>query len=39
MDEVWGYAGDMFVKVLNDVMDPADAVVEATALINEVNGK
>ena len=39
MDEVWGYSGDMLVKVLNEVMDPVAAVVEATALINDANGK
>lgn len=39
MAAVWGYAGDMIVKVLNEVMTPADAVVEASALINEENGK
>lgn len=39
MAAVWGYAGDMIVKVLNEVMAPAEAVVEASALINEENGK
>jgi len=52
MDEmaaVWGYGGDMILKVLNDlddddddgndVMTPAEAITEASALINEANGK
>jgi maltose-binding protein MalE len=39
MDEVWGYGGDMLLKVLNDVTDPQVAVREASALINEANGK
>jgi arabinogalactan oligomer/maltooligosaccharide transport system substrate-binding protein len=39
MDEVWGYGGDMLLKVLNGVADPAETVVETAALINEANGK
>ena len=39
MDNVWGYGGDMIAKVLNGVSEPAAAVSEATALINDVNGK
>ncbi len=39
MENVWGYGGDMISKVLNDVSEPADAVREAAALINEENGK
>jgi maltose-binding protein MalE len=39
MAEVWGYAGDMILKVLGDTMTPEDAVIEATALINEANDK
>ncbi len=39
MEQVWGYAGDMVIKVLTGVADPAAAVVEASALINEANGK
>ncbi|MFN8444212.1 MAG: extracellular solute-binding protein [Caldilineaceae bacterium] len=39
MDNVWGYGGDMIAKVLNGVSEPATAVSEATALINDVNGK
>ena len=38
MDEVWGYGGDMLVKVLAGA-DPANTVRETTALINEANGK
>ncbi len=36
---VWGYAGDMLMKVLGGVMSPAEAVREATALINEANNR
>lgn len=39
MAEVWGYAGDMVLKVLGESMSPEDAVIEATALINEANDK
>ena len=39
MDAVWGYAGDMLVKVINGVMEPGEAVTEAAALINDQNGK
>lgn len=39
MDQLWGYGGDMLLKVVNDVLTPADAVAEATALINEANRK
>lgn len=39
MDEVWGYGGDMLIKVLNGVADPDETVVETTTLINEANGK
>jgi len=39
MEEVWGYGGDMLIKVLNGVLEPRQAVVEAAALINDVNGK
>jgi arabinogalactan oligomer/maltooligosaccharide transport system substrate-binding protein len=39
MDAVWQYAGDMVLKVLNGVSEPADAVSEAATLINETNGK
>lgn len=39
MAQVWGYAGDMLSKALNGVMSPAEAVIEATTLINEANDK
>ncbi|MCB9161698.1 MAG: extracellular solute-binding protein [Caldilineaceae bacterium] len=39
MEQVWGYGGDMLLKVVNDVLAPADAVTEAAALINEANRK
>lgn len=39
MDQVWGYGGDMLIKVLNGVADPDETVAETTALINEANGK
>ena len=39
MDEVWGYSGDMIVKVLGGVMDAEAAVAEAAALINDANGR
>ena len=39
MEQVWGYGGDMLLKVVNDVLAPADAVAEAAALINEANRK
>ena len=39
MDEVWGYGGDMLVKVLSADMDPTAAVAETTALVNDANRK
>jgi maltose-binding protein MalE len=39
MEEVWGYAGDMVVKVVDGGADPLATVQETTALINEANGK
>jgi arabinogalactan oligomer/maltooligosaccharide transport system substrate-binding protein len=39
MENVWGYAGDMLLKVLNGVSDPQTAVIETTTLINEANGR
>jgi arabinogalactan oligomer / maltooligosaccharide transport system substrate-binding protein len=39
MTNVWGYGGDMIVKVLNGVGDPTTVVAETTTLINEANGK
>ncbi len=39
MANLWGYAGDMLLKVVNGVLEPGEAVAEATTLINEANGK
>ena len=39
MEQVWGYAGDMVVKVVDGNADPAATVAETAALINEANGK
>jgi arabinogalactan oligomer / maltooligosaccharide transport system substrate-binding protein len=39
MEEVWGYAGDMVVKVVDGNADPSATVQETAALINEANGK
>lgn len=39
MDSVWGYGGDMLIKVLAGSVDAAAAVQEASALINEETGK
>ena len=39
MEEVWGYGGDMLVKVLSADMDPVAAVAETTALVNDANRK
>lgn len=39
MDEVWGYGGDLLIKVLDADFDPAQAVMETTLLLNEANGK
>jgi maltose-binding protein MalE len=39
MANVWGYGGDMLVKVLNNVGDPKSVVKETATLINEANGK
>lgn len=39
MESVWGYGGDMLVKVLGGSMEPAEAVRETAALINEEIGK
>jgi maltose-binding protein MalE len=38
-DHLWGYGGDMIIKVLNGVGDPALVVLETATLINEANGK
>lgn len=39
MEQVWGYAGDMVVKVVDGNADPTTTVQETAALINEANGK
>ena len=39
MEQVWGYAGDMVIKVVDGNADPAATVKETAALINEANGK
>jgi maltose-binding protein MalE len=39
MVNVWGYSGDMLLKVLNGVADPQTVVRETATLINEANGK
>jgi arabinogalactan oligomer / maltooligosaccharide transport system substrate-binding protein len=39
MENLWGYGGDMLVKVLGGTGAPADIVAETTTLINEANGK
>lgn len=39
MVQVWGYGGDMLVKVLGGSIAPGEAVRETTALINEETGK
>lgn len=39
MVNVWGYSGDMLLKVLNGVGDPQTIVKETATLINEANGK
>jgi arabinogalactan oligomer/maltooligosaccharide transport system substrate-binding protein len=38
-ENLWGYGGDMLVKVLAGADDPASVVAETTTLINEANGK
>ena len=39
LDEVWGYANDMIAQVLRGSATPEEAVLEASTLINEANGK
>ena len=39
LDEVWGYANDMIMQVLRGSATPEEAVLEASTLINEANGK
>ncbi len=39
MQEAWGYAGDMVIKVVDGGADPTGTVTETAALINEANNK
>jgi arabinogalactan oligomer/maltooligosaccharide transport system substrate-binding protein len=39
METVWGYGGDMLLKVLKAGADPQQVVAETATLINEANGK
>ena len=39
MAHLWGYGGDLFVKVVDGDADPAATVVETAALINDATGK
>jgi arabinogalactan oligomer/maltooligosaccharide transport system substrate-binding protein len=39
MEKVWGYGGDLLIKVVDGGEDPAQTVKETAALINEANGK
>ena len=39
LDEVWGYANDMITQVLRGSKTPEEAMLEASTLINEANGK
>lgn len=39
MEHVWGYGGDMLVKVLGGAVEPIQAARETAALINDVTGK
>lgn len=39
MKEVWGYGGDLFLRVLAGGEAPAQVVQETATLINEANGK
>ena len=39
MQQVWGYGGDMMLKVVDGDADPAATVQETAALVNEANGK
>lgn len=39
MNEVWTYGGDMILKALTGVAEPAVIVAETTTLINEANAK
>lgn len=39
MQAVWGYGGDLLLRVLAGVEDPTTVVSETATLINEANGK
>lgn len=39
MEEVWGYGGDLLLRVLAGDEEPAQVVLETATLINEANGK
>jgi maltose-binding protein MalE len=39
MEAVWGYLGDMLIKVVDGGADPAATVAETAVLINEANGR
>lgn len=39
MTEIWGYGGDLLLKVLTGNSDPVKTVAETTALINDANKK
>jgi len=39
MQQVWGYGGDMVIKVVAGDADPVATVKQTAALINEANGK
>ncbi len=39
MEEVWGYGGDLLLRVLAGDEEPAKVVIEIATLINEANGK
>lgn len=39
MNEVWGYGGDLLLRVLAGNEKPTQVVAEAATLINEANGK
>ena len=39
LDEVWGYANDMITQVLRGSATPGEAVLEASTLMNEANGR
>ena len=39
MSQVWGYGGDLLIRVLDGAEDPSDVVATTSTLINEANGK